>query len=787
MSKASNLTLLKTFATGFVVDDFVSFTVAVWKRSRRRTLQRIAEAGLAELVVVRSSAVQEDSASSSMAGMFHSEKNVRSADPAALEAAIEAVIASYAARGSSNGRDEVIVQTQMLHSAWAGVLMTRDPRSGAAYYMIDFDATTGRTDAVTSGLDTNSLRVLRGAAAAAPEPWNYLLAAVQEIELRFGGAPLELEFGLTVSNEVHIFQVRPLVGVAPLGAAHDVQAFRALNQIRAMARQHLGEGRLLDTPPIYSDMADWNPAEMLGHAPSPLAYSLYRELVTRSTWRVSRVSLGYADPGERELMLRLGSHPYIDVQASLCSLMPAGLPSRVRDRVVAGYLRHLRAEPHLHDKVEFAVAQTCLDPASPRRTLGLLRWGVERPDIDALDVALVQLTTQLLKRAPRQNLLDMESCTELRQGSNWREHTGDLPALLGWIREAVLRCRDGGVLPFARLARQAFVGEDLLRRLVVAGALQPEQRDKVLADVPTVAGEMRQMRQAVTMGKVAAEEFLREYGHLRPGSYDIQSPRYDAAPELILGEGAWPALLDREEGAELDVRSHRDMERALQSAGLVLSSVQFLDYVVTSATYRDRAKFMFSSLLSDILEAIACAGSLMGLGRAEMALLRIEQIVGSRGNDAVVRRPGYWQELVEQSRRLEAGHEGLVFPAVLMHEDDLLYVPAGATSPNFVTSGVVQAPVVQLDGRLHSVGTDIDGCIAMVEAADPGYDWMFSRGISGLITRYGGMASHMAIRCHEMRIPAVIGCGDTMYEKLQRARVVRIDAGSRTVQIVESR
>jgi phosphohistidine swiveling domain-containing protein len=229
------------------------------------------------------------------------------------------------------------------------------------------------------------------------------------------------------------------------------------------------------------------------------------------------------------------------------------------------------------------------------------------------------------------------------------------------------------------------------------------------------------------------------------------------------------------------------MERALQSAGLVLSSVQFLDYVVTSATYRDRAKFMFSSLLSDILEAIACAGSLMGLGRAEMALLRIEQIVGSRGNDAVVRRPGYWQELVEQSRRLEAGHEGLVFPAVLMHEDDLLYVPAGATSPNFVTSGVVQAPVVQLDGRLHSVGTDIDGCIAMVEAADPGYDWMFSRGISGLITRYGGMASHMAIRCHEMRIPAVIGCGDTMYEKLQRARVVRIDAGSRTVQIVESR
>jgi phosphoenolpyruvate-protein kinase (PTS system EI component) len=45
---------------------------------------------------------------------------------------------------------------------------------------------------------------------------------------------------------------------------------------------------------------------------------------------------------------------------------------------------------------------------------------------------------------------------------------------------------------------------------------------------------------------------------------------------------------------------------------------------------------------------------------------------------------------------------------------------------------------------------------------------LFSRGIAGLITRYGGAASHMAIRCTELGIPAAIGCGD-MFDHLVRA------------------
>ena len=49
--------------------------------------------------------------------------------------------------------------------------------------------------------------------------------------------------------------------------------------------------------------------------------------------------------------------------------------------------------------------------------------------------------------------------------------------------------------------------------------------------------------------------------------------------------------------------------------------------------------------------------------------------------------------------------------------------------------------------------------IILLKNADPGYDFIFSHNIKGLITEYGGANSHMSIRCLELGIPAIIGIG----------------------------
>jgi phosphoenolpyruvate-protein kinase (PTS system EI component) len=74
----------------------------------------------------------------------------------------------------------------------------------------------------------------------------------------------------------------------------------------------------------------------------------------------------------------------------------------------------------------------------------------------------------------------------------------------------------------------------------------------------------------------------------------------------------------------------------------------------------------------------------------------------------------------------------------------------------------------------------------MIKNADPGYDRIFTINPSGLITQYGGVASHMAIRCAELALPAAIGCGEILYEKLKFSSKVMLDCKNEEIIILEN-
>ena len=93
------------------------------------------------------------------------------------------------------------------------------------------------------------------------------------------------------------------------------------------------------------------------------------------------------------------------------------------------------------------------------------------------------------------------------------------------------------------------------------------------------------------------------------------------------------------------------------------------------------------------------------------------------------------------------------------------------------------APPVLLEDR--SAGVELRGQIVLIRAADPGYDWIFGHEIAGLITQYGGVASHMAIRAAEFGLPAAIGCGELMFGRLRAARLIELDCVNRKVRAVE--
>ena len=74
--------------------------------------------------------------------------------------------------------------------------------------------------------------------------------------------------------------------------------------------------------------------------------------------------------------------------------------------------------------------------------------------------------------------------------------------------------------------------------------------------------------------------------------------------------------------------------------------------------------------------------------------------------------------------------------------------------------------------------------IVFIENADPGYDFIFAHNIRGLVTKYGGANSHMALRCLELKIPAIIGIGINEFEYFKNQNTVEIDCVQKKIKFI---
>ena len=88
-------------------------------------------------------------------------------------------------------------------------------------------------------------------------------------------------------------------------------------------------------------------------------------------------------------------------------------------------------------------------------------------------------------------------------------------------------------------------------------------------------------------------------------------------------------------------------------------------------------------------------------------------------------------------------------PEIIVEPNNVFIGASVVSVPNFVTYSDVTADSVIINNKDKNL--NLKGKIVLIESADPGYDWIFAHGIKGLITKYGGVNSHMAIRCTRIK------------------------------------
>jgi adenylylsulfate kinase-like enzyme len=208
-TKAETLERLAPLLRSAAILPQVRFSVAEWRGDRPGVLQRIATAPWgSERLIVRSSAMGEDSKSESKAGKFTSVSGVEGA--AAIPSAVERVIASYAADGCQN--DQILVQPMLHEVSMAGVAVTREPHGGGPYFVINYDDYSGRCDLVTSGTAENlkTFICLKSGQEGVPGHLQPILDVLRELESLLACDAIDVEFAVGRNGAVYLLQVRPL-------------------------------------------------------------------------------------------------------------------------------------------------------------------------------------------------------------------------------------------------------------------------------------------------------------------------------------------------------------------------------------------------------------------------------------------------------------------------------------------------------------------------------------------------------------------------------------------------
>lgn len=784
-SKAETLHRLRNVVCLSHIEDQKNFTLLDWRRHREDLIKDIASYFGNEKLIIRSSALSEDTLSASNAGKYDSILNV-SADEN-IATSIDRVFESYGE--SVQDIDQVLIQPMLKDVFISGVIFTKTLDGAAPWYVINY--TVGDdTTAITSGISENHFtKIIRRNGANLKNlqsPFLELVNGVQEIEDLLDNDTLDIEFAISSNHKISILQVRPLVFEKSRDYKNEV---REIDLMIEDAKDHfLKLSASMPQIPgnaksMYGIMPDWNPAEIIGSSPSALSISMYQYLITDDVWAQQRSDYGYWDVRPSPLLVSFAGRPYVDVRASFSSFIPSSVPEKLAARLLEFYLERLHNEPQLHDKIEFSILPTCY-------TTNFSKWRkrlVENnrftnEEVDELEAALRSITIQAVPRVSA----DLEQLSFLEERFNRACESRSITDL-NLLHLLLHDCQRFGTLTFAHLARSGFVAVTMLEDAVESGILTENAKRSFMAKIKTVSHELKLAAEKVSLNEISWETFIGEFGHLRPGTYDITSARYCDNPEYYLR----PLLVQDQDLTNVEniTDDAWEIEKpaffdAFNNLGFAFNFDEIELFLKRAIEGREYAKFIFTKSLSAALECVGRIGKSYNLSRDECSHLRIGDFLDLRNSSHDKKE--IEKQLKEKSKlnqKLQRLSSACKLPVLITKIGDFDEFDVTADIPNFIGSKSIIAECLKFTSNF-SVDIDLTGKIILIPQADPGYDWLFSKNIAGLITLYGGANSHMAIRSAEFGLPAAIGVGEQRYRKLLDAKVVELSPAQSLLKVI---
>jgi len=778
------LRLSRMLQAGFpVAPGFCLSTAAVARW--RPALHEMVLAAYRELgggpVAVRSSAVDEDGAAASYAGVYSSLLGVDG--EAALLAAVEHCLSAWhtpaarhyrAAQGASEAFGLAILVQRMVPAVAAGVAYTCDPLAPTRR-RVHVDAVWGLAEPLAAGrVAADSYKLSRrgrllgqslvaktsqlGPSGETPVPpervWAPCLsarqaAAVARLALRaevLFGAPQDVEFAVTTRG-VWIVQSRPIV-VTPPAPTDPLETWlcgerqRLTRKLTRLRRQ----GVLRGGEAVWSN---GNVGELLP-TPTAMSFGLFRRLFAGRHGAIvaGRRRLGYTfDPRCVEHLYELiAGQPYFNLEVDAATFDYGAAPPPDH------YLERVRAAPDLANYPE----------------LKLYGEADAGPQAAAFRAHLVDAAEHFLRRYAT----EIEPRLRLA-APDWRAlpRAGTVAAIGHLIR----RMRRGPCVEFVVAARLGFHFAGRLRQGLLRWLGDEGERHcaALLAALPgSLVTRQTQWLEALAHHQLSRAEFLAAYGHCADNELELSEPRLvespaklDAMLDELRASGSRPASdfaqqLERRRAAE------QALEARLTALGASRGERDELRADLHRAQHllplRETIKHHYTVGHAEIRQGLLHLAAGLGWDADLVFQLKPEEMPQAlrepRRLLAVAERRQEERELARQALRRR------LLPPVIFgaHLDALGQSPELAQGTRWRGAGLSPG---QARGIARVVDENTDGSsllangisgdeILVLRAANLGLAPLL-RLVAGVIVEVGGLLAHSACQAREAGIPAV--------------------------------
>ena len=278
--------------------------------------------------------------------------------------------------------------------------------------------------------------------------------------------------------------------------------------------------------------------------------------------------------------------------------------------------------------------------------------------------------------------------------------------------------------------------------------------------------------------KISKNQFLNKYGHLRPSTYDISSLNYREGFDLYFSLSRKVKKIVHK---KIKFKNKNKIEKLFKN-NFNFTFLKFLNFAKQSIILREEAKFIFTKEIDNIFKSLISLGNEIGIKRNDLAFLDIKNIINFYSSLEARKLKESLKYEIEKNKFEYDTLKVIKLPDIIKSSNDIYFFEENINKANFITTETIFGEVVELKRKNLKFLKDK---IVFIKNADPGYDYIFNHKIKGIVTQYGGANSHMAIRCLELNIPAVIGLGKFKFDYYIESKKIFVNCNKKIIQVIK--